>query len=151
VTPALALVAALALLAQFAAWMVWRNLMVWQPVVARLSGSDYREAEQNFDSMLNPMTSNIGWALGTTERDRLTECWFRYEDQSGKTHSVQLTRITARGYNPDGSIVLWYDPRNPERCTRFGPGFWAIMGIASAGALIWLFTRGAALLSLPAQ
>ena len=130
-TPALALIAALALLAQFSIWMAWRNLMIWQPAVARLSGSDYREAEQNFDSMRNPLTSNIGWAFGNEPRERLTECWFRYEDQSGETHSAELTRFTERGYNPDAFVVLWYDPKDPERVTRFSPFFWAILAIAS--------------------
>ena len=78
---------------------------------------------------------------------RQTEVCFRFEDESGQTHTAQLTRLVRRGFGPDASIMLWYDPANPARFTRFGPGSWILMLIASLAALAWLFTGGATALS----
>lgn len=152
--PLFALIIVLALLVQYAAWMIWRNLMIWSPVVARLTGSDYREAEQNFDSTFDLSATNIGSNNVGLDFERMTECCFRYEDHNGKTHMVELTRITRRAHSPEACMVLWYDPQNPEKCTRWSPGIWLIVLLASSGVLAWLLLGGMqvlAALSLPAR
>ncbi len=135
------LAAALALLVQFALWMVWRNLMIWHPVDAHLSGHDYNQSKQERDNAfrvpVGPLTVDL---MGPQDDARITECWYRYCDEDGETHTVSLTDLVTRGYNPEASIMLWYDPANPDRCTRFGPGTWLLVLVASAAslaALIW--------------
>ena len=54
---------------------------------------------------------------------------------------VQWTRLRRRGFQPDASTMLWYDPAAPERATRFGPGSWAIALVLCLAALGWVFTH----------
>jgi hypothetical protein len=133
----LALVVLGALAAQYAAWLAWRNFMIWQPVSARLTGSDYREAERHFDRM--PVYAMAG---DDAETARLTECWYSYDDDGGARHTVQLTTMVNRGQSPDPSKVIWYDPANPARVSRFGPGFWSLIAVTLIAATAWLVMRG---------
>ncbi|MEY2927531.1 MAG: hypothetical protein RL367_2008 [Pseudomonadota bacterium] len=129
------LAALLVLLAQFAAWMAWRNLMIWQPVVAHMSLADYRETDERFDRHFGSMTNG-------NEGQRFTECWYRYHDTAGRLHEVQLTRIVQRGNFSRTAAMVWYDPENPKRATLNGPGTWALIAVVSLVALILLFSRG---------
>ena len=157
--PVIALIAIFALLAQFAGWMVWRNLMIWTPVVAEISGSDYGELEPDFNYIDTPIfaaRSIFAHYFGerdplyqdsTFHRERQTEICYRYEDESGGIHSVQLTRIVERGRALSPSTMIWYDPNHPERFTTYGPGSWLLILIASLTALSFLFLKGVAALS----
>ncbi len=142
-TLTLALVAALALLAQWASWMVWRNLMIWEPVAASLFDTDYREADRNFDSILQGSSGLFTVdLLGRNDYQRWTECWYQYEDMNGEIHRRQLIQLVRRGFLTDASILLWYDPRCPARSTRFGPGSWALVVCGCLGGIALIFAVG---------
>ena len=82
------------------------------------------------------------------ETARLTECWYSYEDDAGTRHTVQLTATVYRGQSPDPSILLWYDPANPARVSRFGPVFWCLIAVTLIAATAWLVMRGEAAMAM---
>jgi hypothetical protein len=139
----IALIAALALATQFAGWMVWRNLMVWMPVTARMTGNDYREAERHFDGIGASMLME-----NNNESGRLTMCWYAYDDEAGVRHTTQFFTLVERGFAPDAAITVWYDPENPERVTRIGPFAWLLVMVTLAAATGYLIANGAEGLAL---
>ncbi len=131
----LALVIALVLLVQFSAWMVWRNVMIWKPVVAHMGMADYREFDERFDRTLGRLTAS-------NENVTTAECWYKFKDHTGRIYEVQLTRFYTRGHLDRSATTLWYDPENPDRATLYGPAFWGFMVAVGLFGLGWVLMNG---------
>ncbi len=137
------LIAVLVGLTFYAAWRAWVTVVVLEPVVAQLTGSDYREAERSLDRSTRwagPGTETL--ASFPDDDTRLTDSYWHYTDAAGERHEVTLSGFVQRGTVPDAARVLWIDPADPSKVTRLGPGFWGLMGIAAAAVLGVLLWRG---------
>jgi hypothetical protein len=139
-----ALAVLLVLIAQGAAWLAYRNLMLWNPAAAVLAGTEYDEGEREIDAigsvLIGPLHIDV---IDDTYSDyRHVTSYMRFTDHNGVRREATVWEWVRRGLFPTAAMTIWYDPENPERTTQFGPGTYSLVAVAALAALAWLLTRG---------
>jgi len=109
-----------------AALQAARILLFRRPAKARLLHNGYRKQKAMFDAC---------WVRGhpPTMPARVTDR-IAFEDGNGETVRIDVRRPAAPH---DDDLLIWHDPRRPERVSVTGPHVWLAGALGAFISFLW--------------